>query len=189
MNENCYEDDALCAQRSYNHVALCAPDDPRQMSGRRETKTRSWKGKNQMETITRYNANGMPYKTEMSKEEAMLLVHTMAHSFLLHASNPLFYPVNTKERGETAWLVVERLLKTQEEDPAAERDSLKAQNAELVRILEAALERMEAVSERIGVENRSEGVSQRAHVCHMAAHLAQHAKIARADLAKARGQA
>lgn len=88
-----------------------------------------------METITRYNANGMPYKTEMSKEEAMLLVHTMAHSFLLRASNPLLYPVNTKDRGETAWLVVERLLKTQEEDPAAELDRLKAQNAELVRVL------------------------------------------------------
>ena len=74
-------------------------------------------------------------------------------------------------------------------DTAAERDRLKAQNAELVRILEAALERMEAVSERIGVEHRSEGVSQRAHVGHMAAHLGQHAKIARADLAKAKGLA
>ena len=84
---------------------------------------------------------------------------------------------------------VERLLETQEEDTAAERDRLKAQNAELVRILEAALERMEAVSERIGVEHRSEGVSQRAHVGHMAAHLGQHAKIARADLAKAKGLA
>lgn len=93
-----------------------------------------------MESITRYNENGTPYKTEMSKEEAILLVHTMAHSFLLHASNPLFYPVNTKDRGETAWLVVERLLETQEET-AAERDRLKEQNAELVRILEAALER------------------------------------------------
>lgn len=71
-------------------------------------------------------------------------------------------------------------------DTAAERDRLKAQNAELVRILEAALERMDAVSERIGVEHRSEGVSQRAHVGHMAAHLGQHAKIARADLAKAK---
>lgn len=60
--------------------------------------------------------------------------------------------------------------------------------AELVAAFEAAVERMETVSQRIGVENRHKGISQRAHVAHMAGHLEQHAKIARAALAKAKGE-
>ena len=62
-----------------------------------------------------------------------------------------------------------------------------AEYAELLAALEAITERAEDVSVKIPVENRSEGVSQAAHVRHMASHLAQHAKIARAAIAKAKG--
>jgi hypothetical protein len=55
----------------------------------------------------------------------------------------------------------------------------------LLEALKAAIERMEAVAEGIPVENRAEGVSQATHVRHMAGHLAQHAKIARAAIRKA----
>jgi hypothetical protein len=59
---------------------------------------------------------------------------------------------------------------------------LTEENARLRRALEAAVERMEAVSVGIPVENRHEGVSQATHVRHMAGHLAQHAKLARTAL-------
>lgn len=55
----------------------------------------------------------------------------------------------------------------------------------LAEALEKAVERMEAVAEGIPVHNRAKGVSQAAHVAHMAGHLAQHAKKARAALAAA----
>jgi hypothetical protein len=58
----------------------------------------------------------------------------------------------------------------------------------LLAALEAAVERMEAVAEGIPVHNRHSGVSQATHVAHMAGHLAQHAKIARAAIAQARGE-
>ena len=58
---------------------------------------------------------------------------------------------------------------------------------ELLAALEAATERMEAVAEGIPVQNRHKGVSQRAHVHHMAGHLAQHAKRARAVLSEVEG--
>jgi hypothetical protein len=58
----------------------------------------------------------------------------------------------------------------------------KPSEQELVAALRAAVERMEAVADRIPVHNRAKGISQRAHVQHMAGHLAQHAKIARALL-------
>ena len=61
------------------------------------------------------------------------------------------------------------------------------ERAELLAALEAITERAEDVSSRICVENRSEGVSQAAHVRHMASHLEQHAKIARATITKAKG--
>ena len=67
----------------------------------------------------------------------------------------------------------------------AERDCLEAVNAELVFAFQAAIERMEAVAERIPVKNRAPGVSQALHVAHMAGHLAAHAKIARTALSKA----
>ena len=57
----------------------------------------------------------------------------------------------------------------------------------LLSALKAITERAEAVSEGIHVEKRSNGVSQARHVGHMAGHLAQHAKIARAAIAKAEG--
>ena len=44
---------------------------------------------------------------------------------------------------------------------------------------------MEAVAEGILIEKRHKGVSPETHVSHMASHLAQHAKIARAALEKA----
>jgi hypothetical protein len=56
---------------------------------------------------------------------------------------------------------------------------------ELLRAMEAAVERMEAVAEGILIEKRHKGVSPETHVRHMAGHLAQHAKIARAALEKA----
>jgi hypothetical protein len=56
----------------------------------------------------------------------------------------------------------------------------------LVDALRAAVERMEYVAEHIPVSNRHEGVSGAMHVLHMAGHLAQHAKAARAALEKAR---
>lgn len=59
---------------------------------------------------------------------------------------------------------------------------------ELLKAFKAAVERMEAVADRIPVQNRHKGVSQRAHVQHMAGHLEQHAKIARAAIAKAEGR-
>ena len=73
------------------------------------------------------------------------------------------------------------------EHPATiiKHDRVEAINADLLAALEAAVERMEAVANGIPVHNRAEGVSQRAHVEHMAGHLAQHAKIARAAIARA----
>lgn len=56
---------------------------------------------------------------------------------------------------------------------------------ELMGAMAAAIERMEAVAQGIPVHNRAVGVSQATHVAHMAGHLAQHAKIARAALSKA----
>lgn len=73
-----------------------------------------------------------------------------------------------------------------EEHLAALR-KLQAENTELLAALEAITERAEDVSQKIPVENRSEGVSQASHVRHMASHLAQHAKIARAAIEKAKG--
>ena len=64
---------------------------------------------------------------------------------------------------------------------------LKAQNTELLEALKAITERAEAVSEGITVEKRNPGVSQATHVAHMASHLAQHAKHARAAIQKAGG--
>lgn len=61
------------------------------------------------------------------------------------------------------------------------------ERAELLAALKAITERAEAVSDGIHVEKRNEGVSQAQHVRHMANHLAQHAKIARAAIAKAEG--
>jgi len=58
----------------------------------------------------------------------------------------------------------------------------------LLAALEAAVKRMEAVAESIPVHRRAKGVSQATHVAHMAGHLAQHAKIARAAIAKATGE-
>ena len=60
---------------------------------------------------------------------------------------------------------------------------------ELLVAFQAAVKRMEAVATGILVEKRHKGVSQRTHVAHMASHLAQHAKIARAAIAKATGEA
>jgi hypothetical protein len=56
---------------------------------------------------------------------------------------------------------------------------------DMLAALMAAVERMEAVADGILVEKRQRGVSPAAHVRHMAGHLAQHAKIARAALAQA----
>jgi hypothetical protein len=53
---------------------------------------------------------------------------------------------------------------------------------DLYECLRHCVERMETVAERIPVHNRAKGVSQRTHVAHMAGHLAQHAKKARALL-------
>ena len=57
---------------------------------------------------------------------------------------------------------------------------------DLLQAFEAAVERMEAVANGIPIENRSRGVSPGTHVRHMAGHLEQHAKIARAEIDKAR---
>ena len=61
--------------------------------------------------------------------------------------------------------------------------------AELLAALKAAVERMEAVAEGIIISKRHNGVSPETHVYHMAGHLAQHAKLARAAIAKAEGGA
>ena len=58
----------------------------------------------------------------------------------------------------------------------------------MLEAFDAAVGRMEAVAEGIPVENRSRGISQATHVRHMAGHLAQHAKIARAAIAAAEPQ-
>ncbi len=57
---------------------------------------------------------------------------------------------------------------------------------ELLAALEAATERMEAVAAGIPVHKRHKGVSPATHVAHMAGHLEQHAKIARAAIRKAK---
>ena len=66
--------------------------------------------------------------------------------------------------------------------------SNEAKYTELRRAFKASVERMEAVAKRIPVHNRAKGISQASHVLHMAAHLEQHAKIARAAIAKAEGK-
>ena len=71
------------------------------------------------------------------------------------------------------------------ESEAEANARLIASAPDLLAALKAAAERMEAVAEGIPVHNRSKGVSQAAHVLHMAGHLAQHAKLARAAIAKA----
>lgn len=71
---------------------------------------------------------------------------------------------------------------------ADEIDRLKSVNDALVAALEAAIERMESVADSIPVSNRAKGVSQATHVLHMAGHLAQHAKIARAALELVKGK-
>ena len=53
---------------------------------------------------------------------------------------------------------------------------------ELLKAMEAAVERMETVSQSMLIERRSKGVSPVTHVHHAAAHLEQHAKKARAAL-------
>lgn len=65
--------------------------------------------------------------------------------------------------------------------------TLKASRDELLEALKNITERAEAVSEGITVDKRNPGVSQATHVAHMASHLAQHAKKARAAIAKAEG--
>jgi len=55
----------------------------------------------------------------------------------------------------------------------------------LAKALEAAIERMEHVAELMPVDRRNRGVSPATHTHHLAGHLAAHAKIARAALAKA----
>jgi len=60
---------------------------------------------------------------------------------------------------------------------------------ELLAALVAAAERMEAVAEGIPIHKRHHRVSAATHVAHMAGHLAQHAKLARAAIAKATGEA
>lgn len=59
---------------------------------------------------------------------------------------------------------------------------------ELLAALKSAAERMEAVSESLPVEKRAVGVSQATHVAHLAGHLFQHSKRARAAIAKATGK-
>ena len=59
---------------------------------------------------------------------------------------------------------------------------------EMLAALTAAVERMEAVAEGIIIEKRHKGVSPALHVRHMAGHLAQHAKLARAAIARAEGR-
>ncbi len=59
---------------------------------------------------------------------------------------------------------------------------------DLLKALKAATELMEAVATGIPVENRHKGISQAKHVRHMAGHLAEHAKLARAAIAKAEQQ-
>jgi hypothetical protein len=56
---------------------------------------------------------------------------------------------------------------------------------DILKAFEAAVERMEAVAAGILIEKRQRGVSPETHVRHMAAHLEQHAKIARAAIEKA----
>lgn len=63
-----------------------------------------------------------------------------------------------------------------------------AKHTALLAAFEAAVERMEAVANGIPVHNRAAGISQATHVAHMANHLAQHAKIARAAIAMAKGE-
>ena len=73
--------------------------------------------------------------------------------------------------------------------PREQRRMNMPNEAKLRKALRAAVERMEHVSELLPVEKRHKGVSQRAHVQHLAGHLYQHAKIARAALLKAEGKA
>jgi hypothetical protein len=63
-----------------------------------------------------------------------------------------------------------------------------AASPQLLAALKAAVSRMEYVAENILIEKRHKGVSPATHVRHMASHLAQHAKIARAAIDKAEGR-
>ena len=56
---------------------------------------------------------------------------------------------------------------------------------DILKAFEAAVERMEAVADGILIEKRHRGVSPETHVRHMAGHLEQHAKFARAAIEKA----
>ena len=60
---------------------------------------------------------------------------------------------------------------------------------ELLEALKHAVECMESVADGIIIEKRYKGVSPATHVRHMAGHLAQHAKIVKAAIAKAEGRA
>ena len=60
---------------------------------------------------------------------------------------------------------------------------------EVLAAFKSAVERMEAVADGILIARRNKGVSPKTHVTHMAGHLAQHAKIARAAIALAEGRA
>jgi hypothetical protein len=60
---------------------------------------------------------------------------------------------------------------------------------DLLAALEDAAERMEIVARCINIDQRHKGVSPATHVRHTAAHLAAHAKFARAAIAKAEGGA
>jgi hypothetical protein len=79
-------------------------------------------------------------------------------------------------------------MKTTQETPATMKTQpTHTQYQALLTAFNAAVERMEDVATLIPVENRTKGISQATHVRHMAAHLEQHAKIARAAIAKATG--
>ena len=81
-----------------------------------------------------------------------------------------------------------RLMLDDQGSPQLFHCQLHANAGKTLKALKAAVERMEAVSAALPVEKRAEGVSQRGHVQHLAGHLFQHSKIAKAEIAKAEGR-
>jgi len=87
-----------------------------------------------------------------------------------------------EERIEQAILDVEDVLL----DAMAGKESrVESAAPDLLAAFKAAVDRMEAVAAGIPIDRRHKRVSPATHVRHMAGHLAEHAKIARAAIAKA----
>ncbi len=103
----------------------------------------------------------------------------------------------TPEYAVRAMLAIARMPATPEDDDKwckqmldmfqQQYDAGADRSAALLAALEAITERAEYVADGITVDKRNKDVSMATHIAHMAGHLAQHAKRARAAIARATG--